>query len=119
MKQQETNFKERVCRDLKSLGTECWFVKTQFVAKRGIPDIIGCINGVFFALELKATKKSIIAPLQLWTLECISASRGIGFVVYPENWKATYQVLEELKLGMGVDDLFSEAKKTDDLERSQ
>ena len=38
---------------LKSLK-KCWFVKLNDSCTMGLPDIIGCYFGVFFAIELKS-----------------------------------------------------------------
>ena len=66
---------------------------------RGIPDIVGVANGVFFAWELKRSlpetrKKSGRIRLQLHILGKIRAAGGVGELVCPENWEAKIQQLE-------------------------
>lgn len=92
MKKPETKFKEKVIKDLKTIPY-IWFTKTQQVATRGTPDIIGCVNGLFFALELKSTPKGKVSDLQSYNLEKIIEAGGLSWVAYPENWE---QVFEEL-----------------------
>lgn len=68
------------------------------MAIRGLPDIIGCVNGLFVAMELKNSKskkdKSREA-LQEYTCNKIVDSGGIAyFRVTPDNFN---DVLEDLK----------------------
>ena len=68
----------------------CWFTKIQAGSIRGIPDIIGVLNGHFFAWELKrseaeARKKSPRQALQYYIIGKIQSAGGVGKVVYPEN----------------------------------
>jgi len=67
---------------------------------RGIPDIIGCYRGRFFAWELKrseaeANKKTGRIVLQKYVLNKITQAGGIGELVFPENFE---QKMEELCL---------------------
>jgi hypothetical protein len=71
----------------------CWFVNIQQVAIRGIPDRIGCINGKFFALELKVGKCAKRARLQIYIVNKIKSAGGFAEFVYPENLE---EVLENL-----------------------
>lgn len=95
MKKPETKFKERVQADLKKLKN-CWALKIQQVAIRGIPDFLICLCGRFVAIELKKSSKEEPNTLQKWTLEMIAAKGGMCFVANPENWTATFEVLKEL-----------------------
>lgn len=94
-KKPETLFKERVQKDLKTLSST-WFVKIQQVSIRGIPDFLLCIDGIFIAIELKASKKAKRDPLQEWTLDMIARCGGRAFLAYPENWPETFEVLKEI-----------------------
>lgn len=71
-----------------------WVHKTQEVATRGIPDILACINGMFVALELKATENDKADPLQLYNLNKIVDSRGFACTVSPESWDRVFNVLQ-------------------------
>lgn len=86
-------FQRRVIKDLKTLG-KIWILKTQEKTRKGIPDILMCLNGRFIALELKASKKAIVAPLQCYEIAQIQHSVGLAFIAYPENWN---EVFEEIK----------------------
>lgn len=89
----ETVFKNRIRPHLDALPNSWWF-KTQQVSLRGIPDMIGCLNGRMVALELKKDVKAPIGKLQIHILQLIAKAGGIAMVVYPDNWEST---LEDLK----------------------
>jgi hypothetical protein len=71
---------------------------------RGIPDIVGCCNGHFFAWEAKpsageAAKTSGRIVLQKYTLTRIHQAEGIGMIVHPENFEESLNyLLEHTKL---------------------
>ena len=81
--QAETRFKIQVQARLRKLP-DCWYFKVNQRALRGIPDIIGCYAGVFFALELKVGTNKV-DPLQAHVLDLIKQSGGFAAVVYPSN----------------------------------
>ncbi len=97
-KKPETKFKERVLPLLRTLPHSWWF-KTQMIALRGIPDIIGCLNGTFVALELKYEddhEKGELAPLQGYILRKIIEAGGLALECTPENWPETLAVLQKI-----------------------
>lgn len=94
-KKPETLFKETVLEALNQLP-RTWACKIQQVAKRGTPDIIACINGVFVAIELKRGETVTVDPLQEWTLKKIVEADGIAAIAYPENWEAIYTYLKKI-----------------------
>ncbi len=55
--------------------------KTVTLGKKGVPDIIACIHGKFFAFEVKSPKGKP-TELQKWNLRQIGRSGGIAAVVY-------------------------------------
>lgn len=91
--QAETLFGIKVDKRLRELDN-CWFCNIQQVAIRGIPDRLGCIDGKFFALELKTSKHARRAKLQEYIIEKICEAGGYGAFVYPENLD---QVIEQLR----------------------
>lgn len=64
-----------------------------------MPDFLGCINGHFVALELKASENDDATDLQAWVLKKIINSGGIGIVVHPKVWDTVYFTL--LKIAKG------------------
>jgi ABC-type branched-subunit amino acid transport system substrate-binding protein len=91
----ETQFKERI-RPLLDGLPRAWWVKTQMLALRGIPDFIGVVNGHFIALELKTDDAEPGNALQRWVLDKIRAAGGIALVVTPLSWPGTYAILKKV-----------------------
>lgn len=87
----EHDFQKVVKKRLKSLPN-CYHFTKEAAAIRGIPDIIGCYQGTFFAWELKrseaeARKKTGRIVLQRHVIGLIRKAGGIGEIVYPENFE--------------------------------
>jgi hypothetical protein len=93
----ETKFKERVLKDLKALSCS-WVLKTQERSRRGVPDIIACLNGGFCAIELKDTGKKA-DMLQDITLKRICQAKGVSIVSTPERWEMHYDAIREFFYG--------------------
>lgn len=87
----ETRFKMKVQSRLATIPN-LWVVKIQQVALRGIPDIIICYKGKFFAWELKVGKNDV-TQLQQHVLNNISKAGGVARVVTPDNLE---ECMEEL-----------------------
>ena len=89
----ETKFKKVVVERLKEeFGESIWFYKSQQVALRGIPDIVGCLSGVFFAWELKS-ENGAPSALQSHVLSKIVIAEGCIAVVYPDNLEVSISSL--------------------------
>lgn len=96
MMKAETIFKMLVVQDLKKLNN-IWFLKTNEVAVRGIPDFLICLNGRFVAMELKRAQGLEPDGLQEYNLKKIqSRGRGFSFVVNPQNWDEVFGVLQKI-----------------------
>lgn len=91
----ETLFKKKVMKDLKSVPF-CWFTKVQQLAKRGDPDLICCVNGLFFGIELKGTEKDKATELQEYTINKIRDANGFAFVVHPNSWPKAFEMIRRL-----------------------
>jgi hypothetical protein len=90
----ETKFKEKIVPKLKEIPRSHWY-KIQQVALRGVPDILGVINGRFIALELK-TETGRVAPLQDYQIKKLSDAGAYAEIVRPSNWKDVYKELLEI-----------------------
>jgi Holliday junction resolvase len=66
--------------------------------RAGIPDIIGCMDGKFIAIECKAGKGKTTA-LQERELEWIGDAGGFTFVAREDNLDEMKQLLQEKKDG--------------------
>jgi hypothetical protein len=64
--------------------------------KKGIPDILACVNGHFFGIEDKAeTGKPKL--LQLKNLEWMQRAGGFGILLYPNEFDNFKRFLNELR----------------------
>lgn len=68
--------------------------------RAGIPDIIGCMNGMFIAIECKAGRGKTTA-LQERELQWIGDAGGFTFVAREDNLDELTQLLQEKKDGHG------------------
>jgi len=68
---------------LESLGNRCWFFKhhSSMFTRVGIPDIIGCLDGKFFAIEVKAGNGRA-SEAQKIERELITEANGIALIVW-------------------------------------
>lgn len=85
-----------VNRIMKNLAKQpyCWAKKWHGdgFGDSGVPDIIGCYMGRFFALEVKAPGGSHpVTPLQRWELQQIGNASGLAAIV--ESWEDVERVL--------------------------
>jgi hypothetical protein len=82
----EKDFENKVKDYLRYIGA--WYLKYWAGAdytKEGIPDILACINGKFYGIEIKA-EKGKPKLIQLVKLRQIRRSGGIGVLLYPKDF---------------------------------
>lgn len=92
----ESKIKERVKKLLDKHGAYHFFPATGGYGRSGIPDIVGCYRGCFFAIECKAGANKPTA-LQERELQRIRKAGGFAFVVNEENFDALEQYLTSYK----------------------
>lgn len=80
----EVKVKKRVVTQLKELGAYYFYPVTGGYGGSGVPDIVGCYKGKFFAIECKAGKNKPTA-LQQKNIDSIIAQGGAALVVNEEN----------------------------------
>ena len=83
----EKNLDNKVLSFLKSKN--CWCIKYWSGArytKAGVPDILACVDGQFFAIEDKA-KNGKPTLLQIVTLKKIRLAFGFGILLYPDEFE--------------------------------
>ena len=91
----EAKVKKKVVAQLKDLGAYYFYPVTGGYGRSGVPDIIGCHEGLFFGIECKAGKNKL-TPLQEKNLKQIAEAGGLGLVVNEDNVDAVMHVLTEL-----------------------
>lgn len=94
-KKPETLFKERIMPMLEALP-RTYVIKTQEVSRRGVLDVLMCVNGLFVALELKKGLAEDPDELQRWNMQKIGAAGGIAILAYPENWETVFEIVSEI-----------------------
>jgi penicillin-binding protein-related factor A (putative recombinase) len=88
----EAKVKKKVAQQLKLLDAYYFYPVTGGYGRSGVPDIVGCYKGKFFAIECKAgTNKP--TPLQALNLEQIMLTGGIALVINEENVDTVYSIL--------------------------
>lgn len=97
----EKNFEKKIREELKKIPNSFWEDKTPSSSVRGIPDVRGCINGRYVALELKRNtqelmKRTKTTELQKYNLRQIHKAGGWVSRVIPATWPQIYKKLWRL-----------------------
>jgi Holliday junction resolvase len=94
----EAKVKKVVVQQLKDMGAYYFYPVTGGYGRSGVPDIVGCYQGLFFGIECKAGKNKP-TPLQEKNLKEISEAGGLALVVNEENMRMTRELLETYARG--------------------
>jgi len=89
----EAKVKKKVVAQLKELRAYYFYPVTGGYGRSGVPDIIGCHEGLFFGIECKAGKNKP-TPLQEKNLKEIRDAGGLDMVVNEDN---VHTVMDELR----------------------
>jgi len=77
----EQHIQKKILDYLKSRG--CYTVKVISASKSGVPDILGCYEGVFFAIEVKTPKtRNKVSKLQAYNLDMVLDAGGHSLVAW-------------------------------------
>lgn len=89
-------FENKVKAFLKILP-KCWYFKVMgsMFQRSGVPDIVGVINGTFFALELKAENGKPTA-LQVYNIQQLKWCGAYAKIIKPSDWNEVKKELLEL-----------------------
>jgi len=80
----EAKVKKVVVAQLKALGAYYFYPVTGGYGASGVPDIVGCYQGKFFAIECKAGNNKPTA-LQQRNIDAIAAQGGMVKVINEDN----------------------------------
>jgi len=94
----EKKVKTKVVAILKELGAYYFYPITGGYGASGVPDIVGCYKGKFFAIECKAGKGKTTA-LQEKNIAQIIAQGGLAMVINEDNIEEVRRVLGYLLRG--------------------
>lgn len=75
----EKSIRDAIVKYLKRRG--CWVVVTTGVGRAGIPDLLVCYDGAFFAFEVKKPVGGKLSRLQKIEIERIQKAGGEAHVV--------------------------------------
>ena len=92
----EAKVKAKVVGILKDEGAYYFFPATHGYGRSGVPDIVACVNGHFFAIECKAGKNKPTA-LQVREIETIRKAGGVAVVANEENWELVRELVRKMK----------------------
>lgn len=87
---------KKSAKDLLDTLPKCWYFKVNTMVIKGIPDIIGVVNGRFFAWELKREKLGRTTKLQRLTLAMIARAGGHVRIVDDSVLEEAFQDLKAL-----------------------
>ena len=91
----ESDFQRKVIKYLRGKGHYVLNVAGSSQQRKGTPDLIVCINGAFYGIELKC-KGNRPSPLQLHALEEINKAGGHGIVLYEDQWEEFKKSIDEI-----------------------
>jgi hypothetical protein len=86
--------KKKIKDILKELGCYSFSPIGGAYSQNGVPDIVGCLHGIFFGIEAKAGKGKTTA-LQDRELQRIRDAGGVAMIVNEENLDSLKTVLME------------------------
>ena len=95
----EGKIKTEIKKYLDSLGDLCWYFMPAMngYGRKGIPDIVGCFSGVFFAFEVKSAEGKA-TPWQERELEKILKTGSRAAIV--RNVADVDAIISELRHGI-------------------
>ena len=91
----EVLVKKKVRKLLDEAGVYYFMPPANGFGRAGIPDIVGCLNGCFFAIECKAGKGTTTA-LQDREISRINDAGGTAIVVNENNLADVLKLMEKL-----------------------
>ena len=94
----EKKVKNEVVKVLKTFGAYYFYPVTGGYGASGVPDIVGCYKGRFFAIECKAGKGTTTA-LQERNITQIIAQGGLAIVVNENNIPDVDKLMIEIDMG--------------------
>lgn len=96
----EKKVKTKVVAILKELGAYYFYPITGGYGASGVPDIVGCYKGRFFAIECKAGKGKTTA-LQEKNLNNIMTAGGTAMVINEDNIEDVNELLRHIERNEG------------------
>lgn len=75
----------------------CWFVKffANSFTKKGVPDLLACVNGYFVAIEVKA-ENGRASDLQKLNIDRIRCAGGVAVILRPSQFDDFKKLIDKL-----------------------
>lgn len=80
MSGEEKRVERQITNYLDELGAYYVKIHGSTYMPAGTPDLLGCLNGKFFGIEVKKPKGGIVSPLQKFKIKEIQNAGGVAFV---------------------------------------
>lgn len=93
----EGKVKAAIVKILKQYGVYYFFPIGYAYGRSGIPDIIGCYEGAFLSIEVKATEKKKMSALQVRESQAIQNAGGWFILLHKDNLDELVELLDELQ----------------------
>ena len=90
----EAKVKKKVVAQLKEMGAYYFYPVTGGYGFSGVPDIVGCYQGIFFGIECKAGSNKPTA-LQDKNLTDIRNQKGIAVVINEKNISSVQTIFDD------------------------
>ena len=90
----EAKVKKKVVAQLKEMGAYYFYPVTGGYGFSGVPDIVGCYQGIFFGIECKAGSNKPTA-LQDKNLADIRNQKGIAVVINEKNISSVQTIFDD------------------------
>lgn len=97
----EKEFENKIKSYLRERGHWCVKFFANGYTRRGIPDILACVNGHFIAIEVK-TDTGKVSPLQAREVNAIRDAGGMAFILRPEYFENFKTIIEGMENGRFV-----------------
>ena len=95
----EAKVKKKVVAQLKEMGAYYFYPVTGGYGFSGVPDIVGCYQGIFFGIECKADSNKPTA-LQDKNLTDIRNQKGIAVVINENNIGSVRNLFDDYYSGV-------------------
>jgi len=95
----EAKVKKKVVAQLKEMGAYYFYPVTGGYGFSGVPDIVGCYQGIFFGIECKAGSNKPTA-LQDKNLTDIRNQKGIAVVINENNIDSVRNLFDDYYIGV-------------------
>lgn len=89
----ESSIQSSIIKYLEAQGAEVFKPKTTTYSKKGTPDILGCFQGIFIAIETKAPGKR---PTELQQLRIEQIRRAGGYAIATDNLNEVKEFINDI-----------------------